>query len=110
MDTEKLIFREATAADIGFLSEILVNAAAASGVNVPIDELSSYPETYQYVEQFPSGSDVGVIVQTAEGLLVGAARVRMLPTDAHAVNQPLPELIMGVIPAYRRRGGAVSDC
>lgn len=104
MDAEKLIFREATAADIGFLSEILVDAAAASGVNVPIDLLSSYPETYQYIEQFPTGSDVGVVAQTAEGQLVGAAWVRMLPTDAHAVNQPLPELTMGVIPACRRKG------
>lgn len=104
MDAGKLVFREATAADIEFLSEILVDAAAASGVNVPVERLSDYPETYQYVEHFPVGLDVGIIAQTAGGRLVGAAWVRMLPTDAHAVNEPLPELTMGVISEYRRKG------
>lgn len=104
MDAENLIVRAATAADIGFLSEMLVAAAAASGVDVPLDRLSAYPQTYSYVERFPSGSDVGIIAHTVDGRPVGAAWVRMLPTDAHAINEPLPELTMGVIPEYRRRG------
>lgn len=104
MDDGKLIFREATAADIEFLSEIVVGAAVASGVDVSLDRLSSYPGTYQYVEQFPQGSDVGVVAQAVDGQLIGAAWVRMLATDAHAINQPLPELTMGVIAQYRRKG------
>lgn len=104
MDADNLILREATAADADFLSAILVDAAAASGVNVPVDRLSAYPETFQYVEQFPSGSDVGMIAQTIDGRPVGAAWVRLLPTDAHAINEPLPELTMGVIPEFRRKG------
>lgn len=104
MNADNLIFREATEADLAFLSEILVEAAAASGVCVPLDDLSSYPETYQYVDQFPTGTDIGVVAQSVEGQLVGAAWVRMLPTDAHAVNDPLPELTMGVIAPFRRMG------
>jgi len=86
------------------MSEILVDAAAASGVEILVCDLPDYPDTYQYVEAFPNGSDVGVIAETADGERVGAAWVRMLANDAHAVNQPLPELTMGVLPEYRRMG------
>lgn len=97
-------FREATKNDLAFLSEILVNAAAASGVNISVEDLVIHPDSYQYVEEFPKGTDVGIVAETAEGHLVGAAWIRLLPTDAHAINEPLPELTMGVIPDYQRIG------
>lgn len=97
-------FRKATGSDIDFLSNILISAAAASGVNMQMAELSSHPDTYQYVEGFPTGNDVGVIAETQEGIPVGAAWVRLLPMDAHAIHEPLPELTMGVVPQYQRMG------
>lgn len=99
-----IIIRKATKHDIAFMSRILVDAALASGVNIPIAELHNHPDTYQYVAGSPEGSDVGVIAETGEGKPTGVAWVRMLPGGEHAVNQPLPELTMGVIPEYRRMG------
>lgn len=97
-------FRKATGSDIDFLFHILISAAAASGVRIGIADLSSYPDTYQYVEGFPDGNDIGVVAETQEGVPVGAAWVRLLPMDAHAIHEPLPELTMGVVPQYQRMG------
>lgn len=101
---ETVNFRRATNSDLAFLSEILVYAAAASGVGLCVNDLIAHPDSYQYVEGFPKGSDVGVVAETHEGCLVGAAWIRLLPTDAHAINEPLPELTMGVMPEYQRMG------
>lgn len=101
---EIIIFREATGNDIAFLSEIVVSAAAASGVEVSVFELSAHPDTYQYVEGFPKRGDVGIIAEKEGGCLLGAAWIRSLPTDLHAINEPLPELTMGVLPEYKRKG------
>ncbi|MFA6876489.1 MAG: GNAT family N-acetyltransferase [Parabacteroides sp.] len=97
-------FKKATKNDIDFLSLILVNAAVASGVKMQIADLPVHPDTYQYVEGFPKGADTGIVAQTNEGILVGAAWVRLLPTATHAINEPLPELTMGVISEYQRMG------
>lgn len=105
MSKEGIInFRKATENDIAFLSQILVNAALASGVDVSVSNLPDQADTYQYVEGFPKETDVGVIADKDGECLVGAAWVRLLPTDVHAVNEPLPELTMGVLPEYQRRG------
>lgn len=105
MNTTIIInFREATKNDLAFLSEILVSAALASGVNISVEALTSHPDSYQYVEGFPQGTDVGIIAETAEGHLAGATWIRLLPTNAHAIHEPLPELTMGVIPKYQRMG------
>lgn len=97
-------FREATKNDLAFLSEILVNAAVASGVDICVEDLATHPDSYQYVAEFPKESDIGIVAETSEGHLVGAAWIRLLPTDAHAINEPLPELTMGVMPKYQRIG------
>lgn len=102
--TTVINFREATKNDFAFLSEILVNAAVASGVNICVEDLATHLDSYQYAEEFPKESDIGIIAETFEGHLVGAAWIRLLPTDAHAINEPLPELTMGVIPEYQRMG------
>lgn len=102
--TTVINFREATKNDLAFLSEILVNAAVASGVSICVEDLITHPDSFQYVEEFPKGSDIGIVAETTEGHLVGAAWIRLLPTDAHAINEPLPELTMGVIPEYQRMG------
>lgn len=100
----KITYRKATKYDIPFMSAILVDAALASGVNIPIADLPAHKDTFQYIEGFPEGSDVGIIPETESGNQVGAAWVRLLPTDEHAIKYPLPELTMGVEPAYRRMG------
>lgn len=105
MNKETVVhFRKATKSDIDFLSHILISAATASGVRIQIADLSSHPDTFQYVEGFPKGDDIGVVAETQEGIPVGAAWVRLLPMDAHAINEPLPELTMGVVPQYQRMG------
>ena len=104
MSVNRIVYRKATKHDVVFMSEILVDAAAASGVNILIDDLSIYTDTYQYIESFPEGLDVGIIAETTAGMPVGAAWVRMLANDVHAVNEPMPELTMGVVPDYRRMG------
>lgn len=97
-------FRKATRDDGDFLSQILVNAAIASGVKVHVADLPARPDIYQYIEGFPRGKDTGVVAETNEGVSVGAAWIRLLPTDAHAIHEPLPELTMGVMPKYQRKG------
>lgn len=97
-------FRKATKNDIEFLSHVLVCAAAASGVSLQTADLPNHPDTYQYVKGFPQGSDIGIVAETIEGVLVGAAWLRLLPITNHTINEPLPELTMGVIPEYQRRG------
>lgn len=105
MNTTIIInFREATKNDLAFLSEILVNAALASGVNISVETLVTHPDSYQYVEEFPQGTDLGIVAETAEGYLVGAAWIRLLPSDTHAIHESLPELTMGIIPEYQRMG------
>jgi len=104
MNTNNINFRKATREDIDFMCRILVDAAGASGVNIPVSKLPAYPETYQYIEGFPQGQDVGIIAETENKQPVGAAWMRLLPTDAHAVKYPMPELTMGVLPEYRRMG------
>ena len=103
---EKLVanYRKATARDIGFLSQILANAAVSSGVNVKATDIPYSPDIYQYVEGFPKGIDTGIVAETNEGVLIGAAWIRLLPTDIHAINEHLPELTMGVLPQYQRKG------
>lgn len=97
-------YRAATENDVDFLSQLLVSAANASGVEIQVIDLPEHPDTYQYVERFPKGTDVGVVAQTSGGTLIGGAWIRLLPTTAHAVNEHLPELTMGVIPEYQRMG------
>lgn len=104
MNVNRIAYRKATKQDVVFMSEILVDAAKASGVHILIDDLFLHPDTYQYIENFPEGLDVGIIAETTGGIPLGAAWVRMLPDDVHAVNQPMPELTMGVVPEYRRMG------
>lgn len=104
MHTESIVFRKATPSDVGFMAEILIDAALASGERITMRDLPSCPDAYQYIEGFPTGADVGVIAETPQGCLVGAAWLRLLPTAAHAVTKHLPELTMGVRIAYRRMG------
>lgn len=96
MNIENITFRKATKHDIAFMSQILVDAGAASGVYISLDELSAYPDTNQYIEGFPQKQDVGIIAETESKQLIGAVWIRLLPTDAHAVEYPIPELTMEV--------------
>lgn len=104
MNINRIVYRKATEHDVPFMTGILVEAAAESGVHISADELPVHPDTYQYIEKFPEGLDIGIIAETTEGLPVGAAWIRMLPDNAHTINQPMPELTMGVTSEYRRMG------
>lgn len=101
---DNIIYRIATSNDIAFMAQILVDAAVASGVELSVHDLPAHIDTYQYIEGFPKGSDVGIIAETTDGQMVGAIWIRLLPTDEHTVTHPMPELTMGVIPQYRRMG------
>lgn len=97
-------FRTATSSDLGCMSQILVEAALASGVQIHMNDLATNHDAYQYLEGFPQGADVGIIAETHEGDFIGAAWVRLLPTAAHAIDKHLPELTMGIMAKYRQMG------
>lgn len=61
-----IIFRKATKGDIHFLSHILISAAKASGVSMRTEDLPDHPDTYQYVEGFPRGTDTVIVAESKE--------------------------------------------
>lgn len=98
-------YRIATSKDVDFLSQILVDAAVASGVEMTLADLDNDAEGRQYVEGFTTQSnDVGVVAEIQGGIRIGAAWVRKLLVGAFPMNKPLPELTIGVHPDYQRLG------
>lgn len=98
-------YRIATSKDVDFLSQILVDAAVASGVEMTFADLDNDAEGLQYVAGFTTqDNDVGVVAETNDGVRIGAAWVRKLPVGAFPMNKPLPELTIGIHPNYQRQG------
>lgn len=94
--------RDAEASDVPFLELMLVEAAAASGVDIEVDKLDDYPDTARYVRGFPEHREVGVIAETESGLKAGAAWIRLF---SHLEEDALsPEITVSVAPDFRRQG------
>lgn len=103
--------RPATAADSGFLTEMLV-AAALWREDDPTGKAPSVlarPELAHYVTGWPRADDLGVVAEDG-AVSVGAAWLRYLSKSDPGygfVDEGTPELTIGVARGYRgRRVGA----
>lgn len=100
----KFRYRQATSADIPFMTTVLLEAAASSGHFIEPERLADYPDTEIYVKGWHAEKECGVIAETETGEPVGAAWIRNIPELVHNPDKPLPELTVGVLPAFRRKG------
>ncbi|MEU9609326.1 GNAT family N-acetyltransferase [Streptomyces sp. NPDC048057] len=99
--------RPATAQDADFLTEMLLAAFNWDRPRFTRDELLGTPHIAHYVTDWSRPGDFGVVAEDAAGSLVGAAWARVFPADDPGygyVGPGVPELTLGVVPAYRGRG------
>lgn len=100
--------RPATAADGGFLADMIVEAANwRQGGARPRHDIISHPEHSRYVSGWMRPGDAGFVAVDGQADPVGAAWYRMLPrTDPGFgyVGTGVPELIIGVRPIWRAHG------
>jgi ribosomal protein S18 acetylase RimI-like enzyme len=99
--------RPAEPSDATFLSEMLVAAAfwRPDGPTGSVREILERPELAHYIAGWPRPGDLGVVAEDEN--LVGAAWIRLLPECDPGfgfVNSSTPELSMGVVQKWRRRG------
>lgn len=101
---QKISFREAVVNDVPFMTTMLLESAEASYCHIDSDKLSAFPETEIYIKDFPRPSEVGIIAETEEGELAGAAWISIFPEPLHVVKYPMPELTIAVPSKFRRLG------
>ncbi len=108
MDDVRVVLRPAEARDADFIAEMLV-AAAFWRPDGPCGSLAAVlgqPDLAHYVEGWPRLGDIGVIAAAGPDP-VGAAWLRLFSEHDPGygfVNAATPELSMGVLQAFRRRG------
>lgn len=104
---EQITLRPATAADAGFLTDMLVEAANWSPETArPRDAVLATPEVTHYIDGWPRPGDLGVVAESG-GSPVGAAWVRYLSESDPGygfVAEDIPELSIGVVAEWRGRG------
>jgi GNAT superfamily N-acetyltransferase len=101
--------RPATAADLPFLIEMLLEACNWDGTPW-YDEKKARADdhAWRYLDGWPRESDFGVVAEL-DGSPAGATWARQLFADRPGygyVGDDVPELTLGVSPAFRRRGVA----
>jgi len=100
--------RDAGPADALALSEALVEAANWNSNHIePRVSVLSHPVRGRYVAGWPRPGDGGVIAETADGEVIGAAWYRLLSADRPGfgyVATGVPELTLGVRPMWRAQG------
>jgi ribosomal protein S18 acetylase RimI-like enzyme len=94
--------------DAHCLWEMLYQAIhVPQGHEPPAREIVYQPELAYYVAGWGRPGDLGYLAVDAEGLLVGAAWLRLLAGDERGygwVDDATPELSMAVMPAWRGQG------
>jgi ribosomal protein S18 acetylase RimI-like enzyme len=104
-----MLLRAAVAGDYTFLTEMCLEACNWSGVPwFTLDKLRGDDKAWRYVAGFPRSSDFGTVAEI-DGVRAGAAWARLLTAERAGygyVGDDVPELTLGVAPAYRRRGVA----
>ncbi|WP_166659152.1 GNAT family N-acetyltransferase [Labedaea rhizosphaerae] len=98
--------RPATADDLPFLLETMVEIANSPYYRRTREDLLADPRVRHYVEGWPRPSDVGVIAVRGERP-VGVAWVRFFGEDERSdgfVSEDIPELAVGVDAAERGKG------
>ncbi|TDD19438.1 N-acetyltransferase [Kribbella turkmenica] len=102
-----MLLRAATADDFAFLTEMLLEAYNWDGTPVfTPDKLRAEDKAWRYVADWPRPTDFGVIAEV-DGTPAGAAWARLLTADRAGygyVADDVPELSLGVSPAFRRQG------
>ncbi len=102
-----MLLRPATADDFTFLTEMLLEAYNWDGTpSFTLDKLRAEDKAWRYVAGWPRASDFGVIAEI-DGTPAGAAWARLLTAERPGygyIADDVPELSLGVSPAFRRRG------
>lgn len=100
-------FRPATAADAGFLLDMLVEAVNWHPERrLARSTVSTDPALVRYVDGWPGPNDLGVVAE-ADGGPIGAVWLRLFTADDPGygyVADDVPELSMAVAPAWRGCG------
>ena len=106
--TAKVAIRPATAADLGFLEEMLFEAFFwdPAAPRPAFSEFRGDPEFRKLLSAWGRRGDRAVIAGDGDALL-GAAWYRLWTPQVHSygfVDEQTPELAIGVGPAHRSRG------
>ncbi|WP_328454736.1 GNAT family N-acetyltransferase [Amycolatopsis sp. NBC_00438] len=100
--------REATRDDAGFLADMLVEAVnwSPEWKRKSRRRVLRAPNTAHYIAGWPREGDLGVVAEAA-GEPIGAAWLRFFSAEDPGygfVAADVPELTIGVVPAWRGRG------
>jgi ribosomal protein S18 acetylase RimI-like enzyme len=102
-----MLLRLATADDFTFLTEMLLEAYNWDGTpTFTLDKLRTEDKAWRYVDDWPRSTDFGVIAEV-DGTAAGAAWARCFTADRPGygyIADDVPELSLGVSPAFRRQG------
>lgn len=116
MEEQVLAIRPSQPSDLAFLWDMLWEAAAIDpGVRAVGKEVAfSIPQLRRYLEGWGRAGDIGVVARDEAGQPLGAAWARLFPREEPGygfVASDIPELAIGVAPAFRGRGvgGALLD-
>ncbi|MCW2528499.1 MAG: GCN5-related protein N-acetyltransferase [Pseudonocardiales bacterium] len=105
---EEFEIRSALAADYPFMEQMLLQAFDWTGnQQATLEQVRHRVDIAHYLTGWPQGSDFGVIAVTSAGDSVGATWARKLSASDRGygfVAAEIPELTIGVHPAYRGRG------
>ncbi len=100
--------RSATAADIGFLEEMLVHAATWRSLDARPDRtVLENPNVSRYLSGWGRRGDAALVAEGEEGEPVGAAWLRLFSKTEPGygfIDETIPEITIGVRPQSRNRG------
>jgi ribosomal protein S18 acetylase RimI-like enzyme len=108
-------YRDATPDDAELVLAMLLHAANWSPRRRPLtrEQVVGDPKLAHYAAGWPRPSDLGVVVQDTDGVGVGAAWLRCFTEDDPSygfVAADIPELSIGVSPAWRGQGLGTRLC
>jgi ribosomal protein S18 acetylase RimI-like enzyme len=102
------VLRPASDGDVGFLTEMLFEAANWSGLTGwPRDAILRQPAIGHYIAGWMRSSDLGVVALELDGPAIGAAWLRQLTGDDPGygyVADDIPELSIAVVKQWRGHG------
>jgi len=101
---DAIVIREADLSDIPFMTSMLLEACASSGVHIERECLHQFPETEAYIKGWSPEKEIGLIAETENGIPVGAVWIRYVPELGHNIQEPLPEITIAIRTDYRRKG------
>jgi ribosomal protein S18 acetylase RimI-like enzyme len=109
MESQPVALRAVTAADRGFLEDMMLEAYNWDPGRDPLDRATVLddPRMNKYVAGWPREGDSGIIALGSAGEPIGAAWLRYFPQGDPGygfVAEDVPELSIGVVPAWRGKG------